>query len=49
MSENMNGMLQVTLQTKRMPIRSTKILFSGICLKKNRVCWSCTMRYLMIV
>ena len=48
MSENMNG-LQVTLQTKRMPIQSIRILFSGICSKKKRVCWSCTMRYLMIV
>lgn len=49
MSENMNGMSAGNTADKTYANTKYKDTFFRICLKKNRVCWSCTMRYLMIV
>lgn len=49
MSENMNGVSAGNAANKTYANTKYKDTFSGICSKKKRVCWSCTMRYLMIV
>lgn len=49
MSENMNGVSAGNTADKTYANTKYKDTFFRYLFKENRVCWSCTMRYLMIV